>query len=103
MSDEHGLSTAPHPMRRAEDLRDPRVDVVLNELAHIKKTLQGVDAKVTTQNGRIGKLEHQALIDSTREETLAQVVKERGDHNLRVLSLVVTLVGAAVTLAVKLL
>lgn len=99
--DEH--VTAPHPRRRAEDLRDPRVDVVLNELAHIKRTVQEVDVKVTAQNSRVAKLEQQALIDSTREETLAQVVKERGDHNLRVLSLVITLVGAAVTIAVKLL
>lgn len=93
----------PHPMRRAEDFRDPRVDVVLNELAHIRGAVERVENKVTVQNGRVGKLEEKALVEQTREEVLAQMIKERSDHTLRVLSLVISLVGALVALAVKLL
>lgn len=86
-----------HPLRRAEDGQDARIDVVLTHLNYLREGLDDLNTKVGIQNGRVSRTEAQVAEITTR----AAIQAANLDRNVKVLSIVVAVVGAAVTGAVK--
>lgn len=96
--------TGAHPLRRADDAHDPRLDVVLTHLDYLRGGLDNLNDKVAIQNGRIYRTEAQLADLTTRATVKVEELSATAaltDRNIKILGIVVTVVGMAVTGAIK--
>ena len=94
--------------RRVRRSDDTLVAEALIHLQYLRRGLDDLNVKVGTQNGRIGVSEgHIAHLmeqtEATNKEVAARLEKRSRDvdRNMKLLALLMTLIGAAVTLVVK--